>query len=392
MRGAILAVERLSGAPFISCLPISLRSVPGASFTPFRLAVSAMLLFSIRARIARRLALVFLCALACACSNTACGSSDPARPDSAYAADYVYRIGFADLKALGRSFAVDSVWFLPDDPALGRTFFYELSRAQSGPSFQAEERAFFYTAARGFAAAPAAGVYENRERVIETPPRSPLYRAAGDPGAGGLLELAAGGLALRYLPLTRVVRIERGLARRSVWVGTGELTADFQTASGRVVIERLYLPVANPFAPGENRLFAAQTRAWLSLPGAYLATLTRGGNAWVAPLFEGERARAALVRTAPGQATAAYALAGELERGASDPDSSAPSGVAWFQGAFALEEQRCAWRFRATHSREFFSLSGGASQFYVGAGSVECPERVYALQAWVRDWPVADAP
>lgn len=351
-----------------------------------------MLLPRIAVRNARRLALILVCSLACACSDLACGQTDSSQPDSAYDADYAYEIGFADLKALGRSFAVDSLWFFPDDPAAGRFFYYEVSRAQSGPSFQAEERAFYYLPTRGFEAAPAAGVFENRERTVEVPPRSPLYRSAGDPASGGLLELDAGGLALRYLPLTRAVRIERGLARRTLWVGAGELTAEFQTRPGRIILERIYLPVFNPFATGENRLFAGQTRAWLSLPGAYLATLTRGGNAWIAPLLEGERARATLMRTAPGEATRAYALTGGLERGANDPESSAPAGAAWFYGDFALEEQRCAWRFRAAHSRDFYSLSVGASRFYVGAGSVECPERVYALQAWVRDWPVAEAP
>jgi hypothetical protein len=351
-----------------------------------------MFLPRIRVRKARRLALVFVCAFPGACTGVGCGQSDPARPESAYDADYAYRIGFADLKALGRSFAVDSVWFWPDDPAAGRTFFYELSRAQSGPSFQAEERAFYYSAPRGFAAAPAAGVFENRERVVETPPRSPLYRAAGAPGSGGLLELEAGGLELRYMPLTRVLHVERGLARRSLWIGAGELVSELRGKPGRIAYERIYLPVLNPFAAGENRLFAAQTRAWLSLPGAYLALLARGGNEWLAPLHEDEAARAALIRFASGQAATAFALAGNFERGASDPDSAAPAGVAWYQGDFTLEEQRCAWRFRATHSLDFYSLSVGASRFNVGTGSVECPERVYRLQAWVRDWPLRQTP
>lgn len=350
-----------------------------------------MLLVRIRLRITRSLAAGLACALPCACTTHACGPSDPAHPDSAYTPDYAYQIGFADLKALGRSFAVDSVWFFPDDPANGRSFFYELSRAQSGPGFQAEERAVFYVPSRGFSAAPAAGIYDNPERRVETPPGSPVYRSAGDPASGGLLESEADGLTLRYLPLTRVARIEQGLARRTVWIGAGELTAERQTARGRVLIERVYLPVLNPFAPGENRLFTAQTRAWLSLPGDYLATLTRGGNAWIAPLFEGARARATLLRTAPGQPAAAFGLAGELERGASDPESPAPAGVAWFFGDFTLQDQRCAWSFRAAHSADFYSLSIGTSRFYVGAGSVECPERVYALQAWVRDWPAAEA-
>ncbi len=300
-----------------------------------------------------------------------------------------FRITLAEYHQLGRGFAMHSlaVYTLPPEGPL-QLFIYEQTRGRSGASWQAEERFFVFPKNSSLSLDPGGGILPNEERDLEKPMAATHYRLSGSAAAGGRLRAEQSGFDLLWLPLHALDSVDAGLARRRLHGGLAKLRIDQMEQPVLLIVEEIFLPALNPFAPEEGGAFAA-TKTWLlRLPGGHNLLALQPPKGRLQRLYGDQRI---WLLDSDARATPAALL---LDPVAAEESGFAPRGFAalatQWRGSMESGRSRCSLRLALADHADLYSLARNRSGAGYFRGDADGLSAAFAVEAISRQWPQND--